>query len=176
MTRVNFNRWLSVLLATVLAGGVLIACAAPPAAAPATPGFQIATDKTDNVVTATAEGDRLLVDVQSASGIGNAGVRAAEGTLPPVAVMRFHLAGLEQMTFAFGDVVVKLSVPSSGDQPALQSVVEAGQESPITPESPYWMEVTKPATADNLFEVTSPQAFTASPPANFTVGWIDFYR
>lgn len=176
MTRVNFNRWLSVLLATVLAGGVLIACAAPPAAAPATPEFLIATDKTDNVVTATAEGDRLLVDVQSASGIGNAGVRAAEGTLPPVAVMRFHLAGLEQMTFAFGDVVVKLSVPSSGDQPALQSVVEAGQESPITSESPYWMEVTRPAAADGVFEVISPPAYAASPPANFTVGWIDFYR
>lgn len=175
MTRVNFNPWLSVLLA-VVAASALVACAPPPAAAPAISEFQIATDKTDNVVTATAEGDRLLVDVQSASGIGNAGVRAAAGTLPPVAVMRLHLAGLEQLTFAFGDVVVKLSVPSSGDQPVLQSVVEAGQESPITPESPYWMEVTKPATADNLFEVTSPQAFTASPPANFTVGWIDFYR
>lgn len=174
MTRVNFNLWLSALLA-VAAAGALVACA-PPAASPAAPEFQIATDKTDNVVTATADGDRLLVDIQSASGIGNAGVRAAAGKLPSVAVMRFHLAGLEQMTLAFGDTVVKLSVPSSGDQPVLQSVVEAGQESPITPESPYWMEVTKPATADNLFEVTSPQAFTASPPANFTVSWIDFYR
>lgn len=176
MTRVNFYLRRGVLLVMLLAGGLLAACTAPPVVLPATSQFQIATDKTDNVVTATAEGDRLLVDVQSASGIGNAGVRAAEGTLPPVAVMRFHLAGLEQMTFAFGDVVVKLSIPSSGDQPALQSVVEAGQESPITPESPYWMEVTRPAAADGVFEVISPPAYAASPPANFTVGWIDFYR
>lgn len=176
MTRANFRTRMGVLLVTVLTGGVLVACAAPPAAAPAISEFQIATDKTDNVVTATAEGDRLLVDVQSASGIGNAGVRAANGKLPSVVVMRLHLAGLEQMTFAFGDAVVKLSVPSSGDQPVLQSVVEAGQESPITPESPYWMEVTRPAAADGVFEVISPPAYAASPPANFTVGWIDFYR
>ncbi|MBE2232330.1 MAG: hypothetical protein IAE85_02445 [Anaerolinea sp.] len=176
MTRANFRTRLGVLLVTVLTGGVLVACAAPPAAAPAISEFQIATDKTDNVVTATAEGDRLLVDVQSASGIGNAGVRAANGKLPSVVVMRLHLAGLEQLTFAFGDAVVKLSVPSSGDQPVLQSVVEAGQESPITPESPYWMEVTRPAAADGVFEVISPPAYAASPPANFTVGWIDFYR
>jgi hypothetical protein len=167
------------VLAAMLAGGVLAACAAPPAAGPATPEFQIATDKEDNVVTATIDGERLLVDVQSASGIGSAGVRAADGELPPAALLRFHLRGLEQMTFAFGDAVVKLSVPSGGDRPVIQSVVEQGQESPITPQSPYWMEVTQTAAdgaADSVFEVNPPQAFADAPPANFTIGWIDFYR
>ncbi|HNS01827.1 MAG TPA: hypothetical protein PKM78_05525 [Anaerolineae bacterium] len=176
MTRANVFLRLSVLLATALVGGSLVACAAPqPAAAPDAPEYLIATDKTDNVVTATADGDRLLVEVHSASGIGSAGVRAAQGQLPPSVTLRFYLAGLEQMTFAFGDAVVKLSVPS-GDQPVLQSVVEAGQESPLTPESPYWMEVTKPAAAGDPFEVSAPPAFAAAAPSNFTLGWIDFYR
>jgi hypothetical protein len=167
------------VLAAVLAGGVLAACAAAPAAGPATPEFQIATDKEDNVVTATMDGERLLVDVQSASGIGSAGVRAANGELPPAVSMRFHLRGLEQMTFAFGDAIVKLSVPSGGDRPVIQSVVEQGQESPITPQSPYWMEVAQTASdgaADSVFEVNPPQAFADAPTANFTIGWIDFYR
>jgi hypothetical protein len=170
---------LGVLAAAVLAGGVLAACAPPPEAVPATPEFQIATDKPDDVVTATIDGERLLVDVQSASGISSAGVRAADGKMPPAVLMRFHLRGLEQMTFAFGDAIVKLSVPSGGDRPVMQSVVEGGQERPITPESPYWMEVTQTAadgSADSAFEVASPQAFSVSPTANFTIGWIDFYR
>jgi hypothetical protein len=41
------------------------------------------------------------------------------------------------------------------------------------------MEVTQTAadgSADSAFEVASPQAFSVSPTANFTIGWIDFYR
>jgi hypothetical protein len=178
MTRTDLCLRLGVL-AAVLAAGVLTACAAPPAAAPDVSQFQIATDKEDNVVTATMDGERLLVDVQSASGIGSAGIRAADGQMPPAVLMRFHLRGLEQMTFAFGDAIVKLSVPSGGDRPVTQSVVEQGQESPITPESPYWMEaaqMTAEGSADSVFEITSPPAFSTSPTASFTIGWIDFYR
>ncbi len=142
MTRTRLCLRLGVL-AAVLAGGVLAACAQAPAAGPAAPEFQIATDKPDDVVTATIDGERLLVDVQSASGIGSAGVRAADGEMPPAVLLRFHLRGLEQMTFAFGGAIVKLSVPSGGDRPVMQSVVEGGQDRPITPESPYWMEVTQ---------------------------------
>ena len=94
------------LLAVVLMSGVLAACAMPPAAAPAEPQFAVATDKPDNVVETVVEDGRLLVDVQSASGIGSAGIRAADGEMPSTVLMRFHLRGLEQMTFAFGDAVV----------------------------------------------------------------------
>lgn len=177
--RVSLCGRLGRLLATALTGGILAACAASPASGPAVSEFQIATDREDNVVTATLHGESLLVDVQSASGIGSAGVRAANGELPPAVLLRFHLRGLEQMTFAFGDAVVKLSVPSGGDRPVIQSVVEQGQESPITPQSPYWMEVAQTAAdgaADTVFEVNPPQAFANAPTANFTIGWIDFYR
>lgn len=170
---------LGLLLAAALAGSVLAACAAPPVSEPDTPEFDIATDKPDNVVTVTADGERLLVDVQSGSGIGSAGVRLAAGAMPPVVLMRFHLRGLEEMTLAFGDTIVRLSVPSSVDRPVLQSVIEAGQERAITPASPYWMDVAQPVAGEaaaSVFEVTSPQAFADSPPTNFTLGWIDFYR
>ena len=164
------------LLAAALVGGILTACAMSPAAAPAAPQFIVATDKPDNVVETVVEDGRLLVDVQSASGIGSAAVRLISGQMPPHLLLSLHLRGLEQMTFAFGDAVVRLSVPSGGDRPVLQSVTLAGQESEITPASPYWMEVTAPATGGDPYEVASPPAFAASPPADFTVGWIDFYR
>ncbi len=164
------------LLAAALVGGILTACAMPPPAAPAEPQFVVATDKPDNVVETVVEDGRLLVDVQSASGIGSAAVRLISGQMPPHLLLSLHLRGLEQMTFAFGDAVVRLSVPSGGDRPVLQSVTLAGQESEITPASPYWMEVTAPATGGDPYEVASPPAFAASPPADFTVGWIDFYR
>lgn len=183
MMRLKLVGQLSRLLAAGLLGGLLTACAAP-AAGPATSAtapseVQVATDKPDNRVAVTSDADRLIVDVVSPSGIGNAGVRMATGAMPPTVLMRFHLRGLEQMTLAFGDAVVKLSVPSGGG-PVLQSVIEAGQERAIGPDSPYWMAVTQAAPPDGsdsvLFEVTSPPAFAASPPASFTVGWIDFYR
>lgn len=183
MVRSNLPVRLGRFLAAGLLGGLLTACASP-AAGPATsataaPEAQVATDKPDNRVAVTRDANRLIVDVVSPSGIGSAGVRLPAGDMPPTVLMRFHLRGLEQMTLAFGDAVVKLSAPSGG-RPVLQSVIEAGQERAIGPDSSYWMEVTQTAPPDGsdsaLFEVTSPPAFAASPPASFTVGWIDFYR
>jgi hypothetical protein len=41
------------------------------------------------------------------------------------------------------------------------------------------MEVAQTAAdgaADTVFEVNPPRAFADAPTANFTLGWIDFYR
>lgn len=176
---------LSSLVVFGLIGSVLAGCAMPLAGEPTAPAaavstFEVATDKPDNLVTAVSDQSRLVVEVTSKSGIGSAGVSLASGAMPPAVVLRLHLRGLEQMTFSYGDTIVKLSVPSSGDGPVLQSVLENGQERAIGPDSPYWMEVTRPASEtgapDGYFEVLSPQAFADSPPANFTLGWIDFFR
>lgn len=185
MFSANWCGRLSSLAVVALVGSVFAGCAMPPAAEPAVPAalvstFDVATDKPDNQVAVVSGQDRLVVDVTSKSGIGSAGVSLASGAMPPAVVLRLHLRGLEQMTFSYGDTTVKLSVPSSGDGPVLQSVLENGQERAIGPDSPYWMEVTRPASEtgapDGYFEVLSPQAFADSPPANFTLGWIDFFR
>ncbi len=172
------------LVAAGLAGGLLAACAQPlivgPANGGAAPEFAVAVDKPGDRMTVTADADRTIFDVWSPSGIGSAGVRLAAGDMPPSVVMRFHLRGLEQMTFSYGDTIVTLSVPSGGDAPVLQSVLQAGQEQSIGPESPYWMEVVQMEPSDGsdggYFQVTAPQAFSTSPATNFTMGWIDFYR
>ena len=180
----NWCARLGSLIVLGLVGGVLAGCVSAPAGQPAAPTavstFEVATDRPDNLVTAASDQGRLVIDITSKSGIGSAGVSVASGAMPSVVVMRLHLRGLEQMTFSYADTIVKLSAPSSGDGPVLQSVLDGGQERAIGPDSPYWMELARPASADDspdgYFEVLSPKAFADSPPANFTLGWIDFFR
>lgn len=167
------------LAAAGLCGGLLAACAQPVLLSPAddrpAPELAVTVDKPGDRVALAADAERVTLDIWSASGIGGAHVDLVAGSMPPQVLLRLHLAGLEQLTFDYGEAMVQLSVSSSDGQ-VLQSVVQAGQESQITPASPYWMEVARPAAADAPFLVTSPPAFALSAADHFTLGWIDFYR
>lgn len=167
------------LAAAGLFGGLLAACAQPVLITPGddrpAPELAVTGDKPGDRVAVTADPARAVLEIWSASGIGGARVDLVAGSMPPQVLLRLHLAGLEQLTFDYGDALVQLSV-SSSDGLVQQSVVQAGQESQITSASPYWMEVARPAAADAPFLVTSPPAFAASAADYFTVEWIDFYR
>lgn len=168
------------LVAVGLTGGLLVACAQPllvssSPAAGAAPTLAVAVAKPGDRVALAADAERVTLDIWSASGIGSARVDLTAGAMPPQVLLRLHLAGLEQLTFAYGAALIQLSLSSSDGQ-VRQSMVQAGQESQLTPASPYWMEIALPATADAPFLVTSPPAFAASPADGFSVGWIDFYR
>lgn len=172
------------LVALGLVGGVLVACAAP--AGPALPGggaapeFEVTPQKGEDQVTVTVAAGRALVDVTSASGIGSAAISLTAGEMPERLAMRFHLKGLEQMTFAYGDTVLTLSVPSGDGGQALRSAAVEDQPVEVTPRGPYWMEVKRVAPGDSgdsgYFEVTAPQDFHDAGATMFFVAWIDFYR
>jgi hypothetical protein len=140
----------------------------------------MAVDKPGDRVLVTAGVDGVIFDVWSETGIGGASASLAAGEMPQSILFRLHLRGLEQMTFAFDDTVVSLSVPSGGDRPVLQSVVVNGDEMPITPQSPYWMAVTQvqsdAGAANGYFQVAAPQAFFDASATRFKISWIDFYR
>lgn len=178
-----YSRWLW-LAAVGLAGGLLAACAQPPAAGPdagsAFPEFGVVVDKAGDRVAVTSDEDRAVFDVWSETGIGGASVSLTAGDMPPALLLRLHLRGLEQMTFAYDDTVVSLSVPSGAGRPVLRSVVVHGDEMPVTPQSPHWVDVTLVDSADSAtggyFQVAAPQAFFDAATAQFQISWIDFYR
>ena len=167
------------------AAGVLSACVQPLVVGPATPGgatpqFLVTVDKPGDRVVLIVDNSQLTADVWSETGIGGASASLAAGEMPQSILFRLHLRGLEQMTFAYDDTVVSLSVPSGGDRPVLQSVTVDGDEMPVTPQSPYWMAVTQvesdAGAVDGYFQVTAPQAFFAAAAIGFRITWIDFYR
>ena len=175
---VSLGRW----AALGVVAGVVSACVQPLVVGPAatngaSPQFQVTVDKPADRVVLIADNSQLTADVWSETGIGGASVSLTAGEMPQSILFRLHLRGLEQMTFVYDDNVVGLSVPSGGDRPVLQSVTVEGDEMPVTPQSPYWMDVTLvESAAGGYFQVSAPQAFFDASATEFRITWIDFYR
>jgi hypothetical protein len=129
-----------------------------------------------DTVTVTRDGPKLIVDIESPRGIGQAAVELAGPSLPSSIVLRFHLAGLEQLEFAYAGTTITVSLLSSGDRRVLEQVVAPGMSSPttLTPASAYWMEVV--SSAPYLIEVAAPADFFQGEHRSFSMQWIDFYR
>jgi hypothetical protein len=180
----TFRRARYWLLAFGLLGAMAAGCAEPPSdpspADDAAAELTVTEQKPEDRVLWTQDGGELIIDVWSESGIGSAVVSLQSGEMPQPIVMRFHLAGLEQMTFGFDDAVVTLSVSSHGDEQVLRSATVEEQPVEVTRRGPYWMDVQRVAAADDpsgyYYEVAAPQAFYDSGATMFLIAWIDFYR
>ena len=142
-------------------------------------------------VTVFWEGERLIVDVESPGGIGQAAVELAGEPLPSSIVLRFHLAGLEHLEFTYAATTITVSLLSTGEHRVVEHVVGPGQSTPepLTPDSVYWMEVTvSPSdalsdqrssvqrTTPTVIEVAVPADFFQGESRSFSLAWIDFYR
>lgn len=178
---VSLGRW----AALGAVASVLSACVQPMVVRPATPSgatpqFLVTVDKPGDRVVLTADNGQLTADVWSESGIGGASFSLTAGALPQSISFRLHLRGLEQMTLAYADTVVSLSVPSGGNRPVLQVATVGGSEMPVASRSPYWMDVTRveseAGAAGGYYQVTPPQAFFPAAATEFRITWIDFYR
>lgn len=146
--------------------------------------YHISSSRPSAQVTANNEEDSAIVDIYSDNGIGSATVTLVSGAWPETINMRFHLQGLEDLQFVYGETIVKLSVNTQNM--ILQTVSIAGAaEEAVDEQSDYWMPVTfkdktgkaidSPA-AGGVIEVTAPADFLARDHAEFTINWIDFYR
>ena len=166
---------------------ILLAGCAAPRGAPNTPApvFAVAAEGDGNEVTASAEDGTLVVDVHSRSGIGSASVEHAAGTFPETIVVRLHLRGLEEFRLSYDDTTITASVSSGDSRSVFQNATQPGEgERPITPGSPFWMDVrivTDRATPhipldQGYFEITLPKGFLREEQRSFSIRWIDFYR
>ncbi len=139
------------------------------------PAYAVSVSGEGNRVQLQRDGALVWVDIQSPRGIG-----ATFVTLPSTASLplkfRLHLAGLEQFRLWWGGRTVTASVPAV-DVMAVQvwSRTDDQPDTPITPESPDWLAITR-STDGASFEVTPPPAWQNAQPTLFGIGWIDFYR
>jgi hypothetical protein len=138
-----------------------------------------------NSLTAKSEGDVMIVDVRSRSGIGRATFEHASGPTPKKIVIRLWLKGLEEFRLSYDRTVITVRVSSSDSRNITQSVEPVGgDERPITPDSPHWMEIKvvsdKGAPRIPLeqghFEITPPKDVFGKGRRSFLIRWIDFYR
>lgn len=143
----------------------------------------VSTQKEDDSLTVTAQGDRLFVDITSPSGIGAGRATIVSAAQPAAVELRLRLQGLEELRFAYGEQAITVTVSSVGDGAVRESVkLAAGVSVALTPDSPYWMAVTveqsEPGstTPTPLFVVQAPRDFLEQGGRTFELSWIDFYR
>jgi len=154
----------------------------------------VVPNKPETAIAYRTEGDAVIFDIFSQSGVGGVDVSLTAGAMPKQMLLRFHLKGLESLQFAYKETTaspettIALAVSSTGVHETQETVVQNGgsaQTTSLTPDSPYWMAVSiTPAEgatasiplADGYFEVTPPADFVQGDYHKFTLKWIDFYR
>jgi hypothetical protein len=149
---------------------LLMSCGGVSAGAqPEEPSFIVITKNPDDRVDIQYEDGTSLIDIQSPTGIGDATFELESGTMPENMILRLHLKGLEGFRLMSGQDQISASA-SGGENQTLNS---AGQESPLQPGHPLWVEI---QPGEGHFEVTVPRQFIQDAGTTFEVEWIDFYR
>ncbi len=150
--------------------------------------FKLTPHDQDARLTYTVAGEQAIIDIYSVGGIGSADVAIVSQPLPKAIYLQFHLKGLENLRFSYGKTTVQVSLSSTGQQQATESVtVQASStlNQAITTDSPYWMNVrvvpngTAPARIplqDGYISVQAPADFFAGQNRQFAIQWVDFYR
>ena len=141
----------------------------------------------DVMSTVHRDGDAVVIDVTSRSGIGRLRATLGENVTPPQLVLRLHLNGLEELHFTYPGAEVVVSVSSSDGRVRAQAQPTGdGAPEEIGPDSPYWMDVqifdhggaptASIPTDGGYFDVAVPADFLDGEHRSFTAGWVDFYR
>jgi hypothetical protein len=188
------------LFGLAMVAGVMTACrpvqpglveTAGPATTPTGDLVSLTLNKPGDKSTLGMQDDQLLIDIESASGIGTAAVTWTVTPTTPV-LLRLHLAGLEELRLTNGDVETVASVSSSPPHTVSQSTrsgPDAEQQS-ITGEDPAWLDITwssdaseeaSAATAtfplqDGYFDIVLSDPRLTQPGKSLEIRWIDFYR
>jgi hypothetical protein len=137
-----------------------------------------------NQLTVKTEGDVVILDVRSRSGIGRATIKLATGTSPQQIVLRLHTKGLEEFRLwrEGSDIIARVSSGDGGVTQSLRS--RDGDEKAIKSTNPSWLEVriVSDRAAPRIpleqghFEITLPKDFLREGSRAFSIRWIDFYR
>ena len=147
--------------------------------------FKVTPGKPDARLTVEAAPEKAVIQVYSDSGIGSAEVEVTAGPVPKTILLRFHLRGLEELRFAYGNVTVMGSIASTKAGGIRQSLRGLGdipaKEQAISTESQYWLKMrvvsqTDIPIQDGYIEVEAPPNFANGGHRKFAIQWIDFYR
>lgn len=173
----------SALLCSLLVAGMALAGCTAFLSEP----IKVEPGTSDVMSTVHRDGEVVVIDVTSQSGIGRLRATLGENVAPPRLVLRLRLNGLEELRFSYPGAEVVVSVSSSDSRVRAQAQ-PAGESAlgEIGPDSPYWMDVQvydrngAPAgaipTNGGYFDVAVPADFLDGEHRIFTAGWVDFYR
>jgi hypothetical protein len=182
ITFVNTRYFICWLAACALAISQLVS---GDALAQEVPVFQVKAEGDGNNAAISIEGKVAVLDIHSRSGIGRATVEYVSGPILEKIVVRLRLKGLEELRLSYDRTVITARVSSGDSRNVVQSLdPPGGDERPITPDSPHWMEVKivsdKAAPRipldDGYFEITLPKDVLGKGRRSFSIRWIDFYR
>jgi hypothetical protein len=173
-------------LPIILLSLLLASCGGASAhAQPGQPAFVVITKNPDDQVGIQYENATALIDIQSPTGIGSATFELDSGDMPGEMILRLHLHGLEQVRFNSAQDRIAASVSSSDPfNVSDQRILSAGEEIPLLPGHPLWMEIevvselaekTIPLE-EGYFEIRVPRKFIEQAGNSFEIEWIDFYR
>lgn len=126
------------------------------------------------------EGENVLLEVWSPSGIGSAAIAPRDGKWPNVVVLRLHLRGLESLVVTSDKVKLNGFVLShSGNTRHLHLSIEGKEREPGT-EFRVLDAAGKPIQGlpdkDGYFELVLPKVMLEGQPKRVDLEWIDFYR
>jgi hypothetical protein len=146
---------------------------------------KITSHKDDARLQTRAADGAAIIEIFSESGIGHADFELAAGQMPKRIIMQFHLRGLEELRFAYGETVVSASISSTGEGSIRQSMSRAGEKpveaQALTSNSPFGMRMHvasrgKIPLREGYIEVEAPADFLQSGARKASIQWIDFYR
>jgi hypothetical protein len=148
------------------------------------PRLTVAAEGDGNSVAVSDEGERIILDIRSRSGIGRAAVKMVSGKLPEKIVLRLRLKGLEEFRLARdgSEIIARVSSGDGGVTQRLRS--RDGDERPITSADPHWLDVRiisdraprRIPLEQGHFEITMSKDFLREGGRSFSIRWIDFYR
>jgi hypothetical protein len=152
------------------------------------PRFTVSAEGDGASLTVSDEGETIILDVRSRSGIGRATVKMVAGKLPEKIVLRLRVKGLEEFRLLHNlsrdgaEIIARVSSSDGGVTQSLRS--RDGDEQPITSASPRWLaiRIVSDSAAPRIpleqghFEIILPRDFLREADRAFSIRWIDFYR
>jgi hypothetical protein len=176
-------------VALLILSGLLACAVSPPGTAdetpsgnveetPSVPEYQVAAVKAEDSVALKSEGERLVISVQSKSGIGGATVRLVEGVWPDVIVMRFRYVtgdkfrGLEGFSVMTG----KLGVSSFLGNPVKPALCRLHRNGWIDEKSRVGAIELEIADKEDCIEVILPVSSLGEDAKSLKFTWVDQYR
>jgi hypothetical protein len=194
------RKQLVLLIGVVIMAGAVTACR-PVQPAPAetislmmdsaTASVTVTLSKPDDIATVGVQDNQILIDIRSDGGIGAATVTWASAPDQPL-ILRLHLAGLEELRLAAGDIEIVASVSSSPPHTVSQSIRlgPGAKLQSLTDEDAAWLDIswssdapeeTSAETAtyplqNGYFDITLNDLHLAQPGTSLEIHWIDFYR
>lgn len=146
--------------------------------------FDVEVRQDNDVVAIADKNERIVIDISSDDGVGNATIKRVQGDWPKSVVVRMRLRKLEHFVVRWSGRRVLVEVDSGKTrQEAKRNDGDESQS--ITRDDPLWMSIqpvklSSPNAFNELsagiaFEVTLPAQLSEDQPTQLKLGWIESF-